>query len=522
MARIGKNVLESLTRSMYADSKCVYREYIQNAADQIDEAKKLHPELEYNVYVTINQSAKSIVIYDDATGVKADDVRSLLIDVARSIKERGVNKGFRGIGRLGGLAYCKTLKFETSYFDEDVITTVSWNAVMLNHILDDDNDDREAGDVIDAITTVSSQNNENIREKHYFKVIMEDVTDAKLLIEKDIRDYLSMVAPVDYSNIFVYRRDIYQFMKEHNLKLDCYNIFVGENQIFKDYSISIYDPKGQEEDKITGVKFWYETNAEGNPMYWGWYGISGLKGVISVTNNARNIRLRCENIQLGNENACQRFLPGDKQKYVRWFFGEVHVISSDKLIPNSQRDYLREDDAVREFENNVENSFLKLEKLCYLASNLRSEEKIINKANEEEKKMKQKRSKGFNSEEEQRKAEESFADWQKKKAASIQKLQKMHQQMIVTDSPLLPIFNPLGINDPQKHVIPERNSLPQIGESSPKTGKSNLRIDKPIYDKFQPQVKELIAQIYSIIADTLSNSNMGDALIEKIEKEITK
>ena len=24
---IGKNVLESLTRSMYADSRCVYREY---------------------------------------------------------------------------------------------------------------------------------------------------------------------------------------------------------------------------------------------------------------------------------------------------------------------------------------------------------------------------------------------------------------------------------------------------------------------------------------------------------------
>ena len=146
MARIGKNVLESLTRNMYADSKCVYREYIQNAADQIDEAKKLHPELEYNVYVTIDQQARTIIIEDNATGVNADDVCSLLIDVARSVKERGVNKGFRGIGRLGGLAYCKTLKFETSYFDEDVVSTVTWDAVRLNHILDDDNDDSDADD----------------------------------------------------------------------------------------------------------------------------------------------------------------------------------------------------------------------------------------------------------------------------------------------------------------------------------------------------------------------------------------
>ena len=196
MARIGKNVLESLTRSMYADSKCVYREYIQNAADQIDEAKKLHPELEYNVYVTIDQQARTIIIEDNATGVKADDVCSLLIDVARSVKERGVNKGFRGIGRLGGLAYCKTLKFETSYFDEDVVSTVTWDAVRLNHILDDDNDDSDAGVVIDTITKVLPQKNEAVRDKHYFKVIMENVTDDKLLNEKDVRDYLSMVAPV--------------------------------------------------------------------------------------------------------------------------------------------------------------------------------------------------------------------------------------------------------------------------------------------------------------------------------------
>ena len=54
---IGKNVLESLTRSMYADSRCVYREYIQNAADQIDAAKQIHPELEYAVYVRIVATA---------------------------------------------------------------------------------------------------------------------------------------------------------------------------------------------------------------------------------------------------------------------------------------------------------------------------------------------------------------------------------------------------------------------------------------------------------------------------------
>ncbi|MBQ6046765.1 MAG: ATP-binding protein [Bacteroidales bacterium] len=519
MARIGKNVLESLTRSMYADSRCVYREYIQNAADQIDEAKKEHPEWEYNVFVTIDQHHGSITIEDNATGVRAKDVRALLIDVARSAKERGVNKGFRGIGRLGGLAYCKTLKFETSYYNEDKVSVISWDAVRLNKILDDDTDDRDAGEVIDDITKVSTEQDKSVKECHYFKVVMEDVTDGKLLIEKDIRDYLSMVSPVDYSNHFVYRTKIYDFMRAHNLHLDCYNIFVGQNQLFKDYTMTIYDAGGQECDKVTGVEFWYEQNAKGKPMYWGWYSVSGLKGVIAKANNARNIRLRCENIQLGDESACLRFLPNDKQRFVRWFFGEIHVISSEKLIPNSQRDYLREDDAVREFECSVENNFLKLEKLCYQASHLRNEEKTVNITTKREEELIKKREKGFNSENEQRKVEAELKDIRKKKTESIKKLQRMKKEMDENESPLRQLFSPLGLTDPQEYTLPESNTLFDAPSVTKK--EDNLRIDKSIYNKFTSQEKKLIASIYSIIADTFSN-NMGDVLIEKIEKEITK
>ena len=35
--RIGKNVIETLTSGMY-DARFVYREYVQNSADQIDKA----------------------------------------------------------------------------------------------------------------------------------------------------------------------------------------------------------------------------------------------------------------------------------------------------------------------------------------------------------------------------------------------------------------------------------------------------------------------------------------------------
>ena len=34
----GANILENLTTGMYQDSRVIYREYIQNACDQIDKA----------------------------------------------------------------------------------------------------------------------------------------------------------------------------------------------------------------------------------------------------------------------------------------------------------------------------------------------------------------------------------------------------------------------------------------------------------------------------------------------------
>lgn len=512
---IGKNVLESLTRSMYPDSRCVYREYIQNAADQIDAAKQMYPELEYSVYVKIDQYSRNVIIEDDATGVESKDIKSLLIDVARSIKVRGVNKGFRGIGRLGGLAYCKTLKFETSYFDEEIISTVTWDAVRLNQILDDDEDDRDAGAVIDEIVNITKQPNKDVRDKHFFRVIMEDVTDDKLLNEKDIRDYLAMVAPVDYSNHFVYRRNIYDFMKEHNLHLDCYNIYVGDNQLSKDYTMSIFDQSGQIEDTITGIEFWYETNSENQPIYWGWYSISSLKGILNKTNKARNIRLRCENIQLGDETTCYRFMPtGDKARFVRYFFGEIHVLPTSKLVPDSHRDYLRVDDGLKEFENSVESKLLELEKLCYGASDARKADKIIKQSDEKEQAINRKIVKGVTSATQQQKLEDDLQKLRTARAQAQKKLTKIHQDWQANGNPLLNMFSPVGIQLPQ-------TTLPQ-DETPLQVPNTKFRTDDKKYDKFQPKEKELILEIYSIIEQTLNNEKERDALIDKIEKEITK
>ena len=114
---IGKDVIESLTIGMYEDSRFIFREYIQNSADQIDKAVRegLLEKNQGEIHITIDAERRKIIIEDNATGIAFEQVQPILQNIAQSTKQRGVDKGFRGIGRLGGLAYCENLIFETSF-----------------------------------------------------------------------------------------------------------------------------------------------------------------------------------------------------------------------------------------------------------------------------------------------------------------------------------------------------------------------------------------------------------------------
>ena len=109
--KFGKNIIGTLTEGMYENSRFIYREYIQNAADQIDQAVQdgLLGEGEGVIDIRIDPCKREITITDNATGISHENVYEVLGNVAASTKDRTVQKGFRGIGRLGGLGYCKKL-----------------------------------------------------------------------------------------------------------------------------------------------------------------------------------------------------------------------------------------------------------------------------------------------------------------------------------------------------------------------------------------------------------------------------
>lgn len=521
--QIGKDVIESLTLGMYEDCRFIYREYIQNAADQVDKAVEqgLINKGQEQIMVEIEPDKRRIIVEDNATGINKDNVVPILRNIAFSTKKRGVDKGFRGIGRLGGLGYCSKLTFETSYYGEDVASTMVWDAELLKNIINDRDTRQEAVEVLKEVTEVSTKPEK--KDTHYFKVILEDVTDDDLLDLESVRNYLEMVAPVEITSNFLYRGKIDQFMKEHNLTCDVYNIYVNKDQIFKPYTSKIYeDNKGGKKavDQIYDVDFLLQKDDEGNIMYWGWYSISGLKGQMKPKNLARGLRLRKENIQIGDEEICKKFFSKtEDQRFSFYFFGEIHAVSSS-LIPNSRRDYFGESSTCKQFEKLIKLDFLRLRDLCYDASKYRTAQTTINKTEEIRQEIQKKEQEGFTSRKEQEELEHKLETQQKKAEDAKKQLQRVQQKMENGKSPLLSHLESITPSKTSStNALTHSEEVEQFGKSIPK--KTKFRTDAPRYSRFSKQEKKLIGRIYESIKNYLPDA-MSEPLITKIEDDLTK
>ena len=183
MAIIGKNVIENLTLGMYENSLMIYREYIQNAADSIDNAinlgilKKGTDKNNINsdtketaqIDIYIDQKKRNISIHDNALGIPKDKFFNILSSIADSEKDKTSNKGFRGIGRLAGLAYCKKLIFTSSYIGENKKSIMVWDGELLKNILNDTQNRISASDLVDKVIDYKTE--ECDINKHFFEVI---------------------------------------------------------------------------------------------------------------------------------------------------------------------------------------------------------------------------------------------------------------------------------------------------------------------------------------------------------------
>jgi molecular chaperone HtpG len=493
---------------MYDDSRFIYREYIQNAADQIDKARQQGLVEEGEIHIVIDADKNLISIEDDATGIEEKKVVEILKNIAQSTKKRGIDKGFRGIGRLGGLGYCEKLIFETSYKGEAVKSIMTWDALKLKTIINNRDQKEEASEVIDAVTKLEIKK-EDV-DNHYFKVSLIGVTNKDLLDVKEIRTYLSMVAPVPFNKSFIYAKKIYDELEKEEIIIDEYKIFVNTEQLFKGYNSYIYEGEGTNKKKIgevIDVLFFKELDNDKNKLFWGWYGITEKNQSLNQVNYARGFRLRKANIQIGNEDTLTK-LHRDK-RFQFYFFGEVYGLHQD-LIPNARRDYFSETDTFYDFENKLKSFFhTTIHKLCYTASDVNSAVKTINNYNQSLEEFEKKKEEGFVDKTEQKSFLETLEKKKEEAVKAKNKLESIKVKSAESDT-LAPIAKIIERATSNHTLTVNNNVETEIAE------KPVFRTDK--LSRLNKQERKFLGNIFTTIRNVLPKET-AELLILKIEEE---
>ena len=352
--KAGMFLLENLTSGMYNEPLSVYREYIQNAVDSIDLISHKRRRSLMKVNIIVDPLDRRITIRDNGAGIPADIAQEVLSSIGSSDKTGKGLRGFRGIGRLGGIAFSDKVVFRTKAKGEKVESIQEWDGKKLRTLL---SDPRKTSltlrDLFYRLTTFSQKNTKQAKGS-YFEVTLREVSSFRNYIFdiERIRHYLSQVAPVPFNPAeFSYCGEIDAYLSANLSQYGRYDITLNGEAIYKPYGDFVKITKGGT-DYIDSVKFFEIKLDEDVAVGYGWYGERrDLLGSIRKGEACSGIRVRVGNILLGDAHlidSCFR-----EQRFNSYVIGEVHV-NSPLLIPNSRRDNFVDNESKTRFYNAIE------------------------------------------------------------------------------------------------------------------------------------------------------------------------
>ena len=345
--RIGAFVLETLTTGMYTNPLDTLREYIQNSFDAIRDAERdgILSNGAGRIEITVDEKLRNLVLRDNGTGIRVDAVYPRLVNIGMSSKSIQTDAGFRGIGRLAGIAYCKRLIFNTQANGETDISSIAFDCEeFLQAMSPRMKQVKELADVISSHATVTTDKTR--KKDHFLEVKMEGINDAgqPFLDWKKINTYLCQVAPVGFdSQSFQHAGTIHQWLRLHDIAIPVVSIIIASGstnyQVFKQYRKLTYTTI-QEKHKIhvKGIRFFPE-NANPDSPFWGWYAETNCPGTFGDEAVA-GFRLRKANIGIGMADRMTEIFSQASESYARfnkYFMGEIHIQDLD-IVPNARRD----------------------------------------------------------------------------------------------------------------------------------------------------------------------------------------
>jgi hypothetical protein len=337
--RIGKDILGLLSTAMYVEPLSIVREYVQNAADSIDvayDSNILASRKPGKIEIRTDSEARSLVVRDNGVGIERRNVEEILVAFGLSGKRGTSARGFRGVGRLGGLGFAQRVVFRTRFVGEPSVSEVAWDCRALRAILLDNGERSDLADVVHRVVSVRKLPDDGAPE-HFFEVELERlarVRNDRLLNPIAIVDYLRQVAPLPLSPSLLFNKAMSDFVEE----------FVPRRRI--DICVNDSDPltrphrtqfvvSGTKQDKFSEVEQIKIHGIDGGLAAIGWILHHSYLGALKASTSIRGLRARVGDIQIGDDSIFAQAFP--EPRFNTWVVGELHILDRG-IIPNGRRD----------------------------------------------------------------------------------------------------------------------------------------------------------------------------------------
>ena len=348
---LGVHLLESITKGMYSQPLHSIREYVQNSYDSIRSARRkgLLGHKDGEVRIEIDPERRVVRIRDNGTGLEPEEAAVYLLDLGNSTKagtDEGsmTNAGFRGIGRMAGITYCKRLRFETSNGNGKKCI-VEFDAAGINRLT---RAGQKAATIVDAIRENSKLNEEaEDPEVHYLEVSLNEINkEGEPFLDKNrLANYLASIAPVDHDpSAWSWGEEIRSFARDADSEssLDYIRITVRDAagnlqfDVRRPFKNTFMTTNRVGTKRTVRVEDVISLPRDGSPVagWWGWLAMHERQGALADIPFA-GLRIRMHNIAIGDGTLIRDLFT--TSSHSMWCFGEIHI-TDHSLTPNTQRD----------------------------------------------------------------------------------------------------------------------------------------------------------------------------------------
>lgn len=366
---VGNDVLGLITTGMYDNPLAAYREYIQNAADAICSAEVGEAG---RVEIKIAPSQLCVTIRDDGPGLTHEAAVRALLPIAQSQKRRESDRGFRGIGRLAGLAFSDSVTFLTRTRSDRLVTRIAWDGSELRRRI---NGARQTEHVIRECVTIEKLAGLE-HPTHFFEVQIAGIARhaAGLLLNRQaVRNYIAEVCPVPFASNFPFASRIEDLLPRGRRPLVLNVILDGEvSPVTRRFSERIQFSEERIDSFTELEQVAIPSLDRGGSAAVGWIAHSSYLGAIPKEFGIRGLRARVGNIQIGDETVFASLFP--EERFNRWCVGEIHILDP-RIVPNARRDFFESGPHVRNLENHVRTIVRRISARCRTASSLRHKER---------------------------------------------------------------------------------------------------------------------------------------------------